>query len=75
MLVTVHVFVKTLDYKYDVANAIQVEAHVILKGTHVFVRIYGLILFFPYLIWFLKHSVRPVLFWTKKVHAICERLV
>ena len=29
------------------------------------VRHYGLILFFPYLIWFLKHSVRPVLYWTK----------
>ena len=34
MLVTVHVFVTTLDHKYDVANAIKVEAHVILKGTH-----------------------------------------
>ena len=34
MLVTVHVFVTTLDSKYDVANAIKVEAHVILKGTH-----------------------------------------
>ena len=34
-----------------------------------------LILFFQYLIWFLKHSVRPVLFWTEKVHAVCERLV
>ena len=34
MLVTVHVLVTTLDYKYDVANAIKVEAHVILKGTH-----------------------------------------
>ena len=35
MLVTVHVFVTTLDLKYDVANAIKVEAHVILKGTHI----------------------------------------
>ena len=34
MLVTVHVFVTTLDHKYDVANAIKVEAHVILKATH-----------------------------------------
>ena len=34
MLVTVHVFFTTLDHKYDVANAIKVEAHVILKGTH-----------------------------------------
>ena len=34
MLVTVHVFVTTLDHKYDVANAIKVKAHVILKGTH-----------------------------------------
>ena len=35
MLVTVHVFVTTLDYKYDVANtAIKVEAHIILKSTH-----------------------------------------
>ena len=34
MLVTVHVFVTTLDHKYDVANAIKVEAYVILKGTH-----------------------------------------
>ena len=34
MLVTVHVFVTTLNHKYDVANAIKVEAHVILKGTH-----------------------------------------
>ena len=36
MLVTVHVhvFVTTLDHKYDVANAIKVETHVILKGTH-----------------------------------------
>ena len=33
MLVTVHVFITTLDHKYDVANAIKVEAHVILKGT------------------------------------------
>ena len=32
MLVTV--FVTTLDHNYDVANAIKVEAHVILKGTH-----------------------------------------
>ena len=34
MLVTVHVFVTTLDHMYDVANAIKVEAHVIIKGTH-----------------------------------------
>ena len=34
MLFTVHVFVTTLDHKYDIANAIKVEAHVILKGTH-----------------------------------------
>ena len=34
MLVTVHVFITTLDHKYDVANAIKIEAHVILKGTH-----------------------------------------
>ena len=36
MLVTVHVyvFVTASDHKYDVANAIKVEAHVILKGTH-----------------------------------------
>ena len=34
MLVTVHVFVTTLDHKYDVANAIKVEAHIILKGRH-----------------------------------------
>ena len=34
MLVTVHVFVTTLDHNCDVANAIKVEAHVILKGTH-----------------------------------------
>ena len=34
MLVTVHVFVTTLDHKYEVANAIKVEANVILKGTH-----------------------------------------
>ena len=34
MLVTVHVFVTSLDHKYDVANAIKVEAKVILKGTH-----------------------------------------
>ena len=34
MLVTVHVFVTTLDSKYGVANAIKVEARVILKGTH-----------------------------------------
>ena len=34
MLVTVHIFVTTLDHKYDVAFAIKVEAHVILKGTH-----------------------------------------
>ena len=34
MLVTVHVFVTTLDHKYDVPNAIKVETHVILKGTH-----------------------------------------
>ena len=34
MLVTVHVIFTTLDHKYDVANAIKVEAHVILKGTH-----------------------------------------
>ena len=32
MLVTV--FVTTLDHNYDVANAIKVEDHVILKGTH-----------------------------------------
>ena len=34
MLVTVHVFITTLDHKYDVANAIKVEDHIILKGTH-----------------------------------------
>ena len=34
MLVAVHVFVTTLDHKYDVANAIKVETHVILKDTH-----------------------------------------
>ena len=33
MLVNEHVFVTTLDHKYDVANAIKVEAHVMLKGT------------------------------------------
>ena len=32
--VTVHVFVTTLDHKYDVANAIKVESRAILKGTH-----------------------------------------
>ena len=34
MLVTVHVFVTTLDHKYDIANTIKVEAHVISKITH-----------------------------------------
>ena len=29
-----HVSYRTLDHKYDVANAIKVEAHVILKDTH-----------------------------------------